>query len=253
MQMLDSTICSECGRLLDDLADLPSGERSPCPNCGSTRRTVGASCVESANAHDYFSALGTREGKPFTYGESLRQDGRAASADRNNDGSFSFSISGSSPKNEEHTLDTCKRLVRHLNSNGGNWSDPIEGEGYDDCVADDNDNPKRTLRIQVVRASVDRTLWKGLNNEEEWAESNLSPSALASRMWEAIEHKAREIYPNARGNLTLALDATLLPAFAFAEVIAEFRARHSGFTQSLGFVSVWIVGPSFDELIQRLD
>ena len=42
-----SVFCSGCGSLLDQAADLPVGERAPCPICGSTLRQINVTCSEN--------------------------------------------------------------------------------------------------------------------------------------------------------------------------------------------------------------
>jgi hypothetical protein len=109
--------CSNCGECLDNLPALPSGENVPCPNCGSTARNIHVMVSETLSLTGHVAMLGRREGRVIGFRESERE-GRAASADRHNDGSLSYSILGSSPQGEEDTLSTCRILVNALNAAG---------------------------------------------------------------------------------------------------------------------------------------
>lgn len=196
--------------------------------------------------------LGKRKGKPFTFRESRRLDGRAASADCDDDGSLSFSVSGSSPQGEEQTLEVCKLLVQKLNLDGSAWGEPVSGDGVVDCEATDINDPSQRLQVQVVRAITDQRLWKQLNTQGAAQESSVDPSSLGSHIENTIKKKAEAIPQSVRKGLTLVLDATLLPGIAFDDVIEEFHTQHSAWASSLGFEGIWLVGPVI-ELVQRLD
>lgn len=160
--MSDSTICSDCNQTLDDLTDLPSGTHAPCPNCGSRRRTIKVSVQDNIVVSDHFAMQGKRKGKTFSFGESHRLDGRAASADRSDGGAFS--VSGSSPQGEEQTLNVCRLLVKRLNSLGATWGEPSLIELADvDCQAIDTENHENVLCVQVVQAVTDPQLWQRLS------------------------------------------------------------------------------------------
>ncbi len=196
--MNHSTTCSRCGQSLDGLEKLSSGARSPCPNCGSTHRTIHATIEERIAARDHLAMLGRRQGKPFLFGESRRSDGRAASAERSEEGLFSYRVSGSSPQGEEQSLDACKLLVRTLNSGGATWGEPSLVEIANvDCQAVDTTDHDNVLQIQVVRALTDSQLWQTLNTRgslETWANDS---SALAQQVECAIKHKEAKIPANA--------------------------------------------------------
>ena len=251
--MSDSTTCSDCGQTLDGLEELPSGARSPCPTCGSTRRTINASIEERLVVSDHFAMVGRREGKAFSFGESRRSDRRAASADRKDDGSFSYSVSGSSPQGEEQSLNASRLLVNKLNSHGATWGEPSSVEMADvDCQAVDTNDHEIVLQIQVVQAVTDSQFWKRLNTQGSAQAFARDSSAIAHQIEAAIRHKEGRIPANARSDLTLLLDATLVPAFAFDDVIEEFNAKCGTWVDSLGFAAIWLVGPLYD-LVQQLD
>jgi len=77
---------------------------------------------------------------------------------------------------------------------------------------------------------------------------------LLDQLKSSIEKKAnnRKIPCSIRPNLLLALDAIRLPAHSFEDVVQEYIKRHGSWTSSLGFQSVWLVGPVLP-LTWRLD
>lgn len=251
--MSNSDCCSNCGECLDGLPALLSGEKAPCPHCGSTARNIHVTINETIKATDYVATLASREGRSIGFRESVRE-GRAASADRHDNGSLSYSILGSSPQGEEDTLSACRILVKVLNASGGNWADPVPGEGIVDCEAVDARFSDQKVSIQVIRAIADQELWKNLNLQGNIQELNVSKNQLICLIKDAIEKKAseRSIPQSIRPSLTLALDATRLPVLGFEDVVERFQSQFGGWTKSLGFEAVWLVGPQ-DSLTWRLD
>ena len=107
--------------------------------------------------------------------------------------------------------------------------------------------------IQIVRANVDAEFWRTLNRYGK-IDGNVNPEALTEQIKLAIDSKAndRKIPKSSRRGLTLALDATRLPALGFDSVIDSFRSKWGPWAHSLGFESVWLVGPS-ESLTWQLD
>ena len=87
---MGNSFCSDCGENLDGLSDDSSENKVPCPKCGSTRRTFNVHVQEEIKLGDHVSAVGKRNKKTIGFRESERK-GRAASADRNNDDSLTYS------------------------------------------------------------------------------------------------------------------------------------------------------------------
>jgi hypothetical protein len=78
---------------------------------------------------------------------------------------------------------------------------------------------------------------------------NISDACTALRA--SIEHKS-QIPPGHRPKMILALDAFRIPAFALGKVIDHFRRAEGSWTATLGFYSVYIVGPA-EIFVHRLD
>jgi DNA-directed RNA polymerase subunit RPC12/RpoP len=250
---MTEVFCSNCGARLDELADLSKPENPPCPKCGSKQQDINITVADGINVSDHMTAVGKKDDKTVGFRESER-NGRIASADQNENGSLSYSLTGSSPQGEEDTLSTCKNLVQALNEAGWNWAQPQKGEGVEDCTTLDKSDQRNKLRIQVVRAITDENLWRRLSLEGGIEESSISKDELLAQLKSSIERKSddRKIPASIRSNLLLALDATRLPVLSFEGVIEEYVARFGSWTRSLGFQGVWLVGP-ISSLTWRLD
>ena len=212
---------------------------------GSTSQVVqkhiSAEVVLAAHSQE----LGKSDDKAIAYRESPRQ-GRASAADKNEDGSFSYKITGHSPQGEDDTLSACRVLMDKLNKEGSKWGQPRKGDGVVDCRAIDELHPEKELTIQVVRAVVDQCLWRQLSAVGEIRETAITKEELVEQLKRAIEFKANEqkIPKMSRPSLMLALDANRLPAYAFDDVVEEFRLQWGSWAKTLGFDSIWLVGPT---------
>lgn len=180
--------------------------------------------------------------------------GDSVEADAKGGGSVAARVKGDPPEGEELTLAACRILVRSLNSQGGDWSDPYEGEeaSHSDCVACKESNPDRELHIQVVQAIIESDLWEHWAEEGGYDHSAASPNAVAGRLTEAIEKKVERIPEGARDDLILALNALRTPGASLEPVVEEFRGQYADEVGALGFDQVWLVGLN-DSLVWRLD
>ena len=240
--------CGQCGRCLDGLPGVDAdGKQAPCPVCGSSSWKFRKSICGEVVAVGGYSALGKSGGKAIAFRESPRQ-GLASAADKHEDGSLSFTMTGRSPQGEDDTLPACRVLVDKLNKDkeGSKWGQPRKGDGAVDCRAIDERHPEKELTIQVVRAVVDQRLWRRLREVEAIRETAVTKGELVAQLKDAIESKAdeRRIPKMNRPSLMLALDATRLPAHAFDDVVEGFRLQWGSWAKTLGFGSVWLVGPS---------
>lgn len=181
-----------------------------------------------------------------------RLGNKNSTAQLDNLGTIRAKLAGTSPRQEEDSLETCARLVRVLNAMGSSWSEPIEGDAANadaDGLSVDVQDRKKTLRIQVVRASSNETMWRTLSQRHE-VEVEADAEELADELLVVIKKKQAH-YP-AREDLTLAIDANRLPAHTYDVVIDSFHRRHRELCAQCGFRDVWLVGPR-DELVVRLD
>lgn len=208
----------------------------------------GASAAISAHS----SATTTRKGKIVGFGESDGR-GRAASGDVVGSGMIEITVSGSSPRGEEGALAACERLVEHLNLSGSSWASPIEvvGVQHVDAKVQRADGVDGTpLTIQVVRALTDPGFWRSLGRNSNTAISVSVPEA-ADFLKAAVESKANKIPVEIRRDITLVLDATDVPGLSLDPVVDEFNCRLGEWAASLGFESVWVVGP-WREMVREL-
>lgn len=248
-------ICGVCKMDLSDRTDLSSNEDLPCPQCGSKERAVHIKVEDNISVSDYLTATGREDGRAIAFRESERQ-GRVTSADENEDGSLSYRLTGTCPQGEEDTLFTCEILVKAFNAAGANWGGPSEPEevGVADCIALDRENSRNVLSIQVVRAVVDSEFWSKLSKEGGVLESGVDKNTLIACIKDSINKKAsdRKIPRRIRQSVILALDATRLPVMALDSVVFDCRNILGTWINSLGFQSVWLVGPTV-ELAWQLD
>jgi hypothetical protein len=243
--------CRVCGRQLDELAGSAGAGRMPCPDCGSTSRHFEESCNVSVGLRVNHSLLHQRDNKAIGFEES--RQGVGLSAQLSKEGALSYKLTGNSPQGEEDTLQACRILVAALNKAGGGWDSPTIGAGVIDCQAANRQDSEKKLHVQIVRANVDTAFWRALQQDGK-VEGDETPEQLAKQIKLAIDAKAnhRKIPRVSRRGLTLALDATRLPALSFNTVVKAFRSQWGPWARTLGFDGVWLVGPS-ESLTWRLD
>jgi len=181
-----------------------------------------------------------------------RTGNKNSTAQLESSGRVQAKLVGASPRQEEDSLDTCARLVRVLNATGASWTAPLAADDANadaDGISIDPSDRKKSLRIQVVRASSNEMMWRTLGQQHE-VEVEGNADMLADELLVVITKK-RDHYP-ARADLTLAIDANRLPAHTFDVVLKSFERRHRATCAGYGFRDLWLVGPR-DELVFRLD
>ena len=204
-------------------------------------------------AVDHWSATTTRKGEIVGFGESDGR-GRAASGDWHASGLVTFQIAGSSPRGEEGALAACQRLIHHINLESNLWEAPTEVVGIQHIDAVSlgvGKNSGSKLTIQVVRALTDPAFWKSLGRNGSASISVTVPEA-AEYPKDAILFKVDKIPSAVCSSLTLALDATDVPALSFHPVIEAFNQKHGNWVDAQGFASIWVIGPEH-EMVSRLD
>jgi hypothetical protein len=107
--------------------------------------------------------------------------------------------------------------------------------------------------VQVVRATISQDLWRQHSGTRA-VDVTLSMARVIEELRQAIDLKAkdRKLPPGVRSHLALALDATRLPGLGFDWIVREFRHSQGLWAASLGFKSIWLVGP-ITRLTWRLD
>lgn len=156
---------------------------------------------------------------------------------------------------ESGTLETCVRLVAHWNSIARVWIAPTglakDMEHVDvvisrDCEVSGDDS--HDCWIQVTRACSDGKWWE--DNAARWKHRNvrkdLEPQMPRVDQWsdrlrDSIQMKASDIQDRSR--ITLALNALDTPIASMDDVVKDFLDRHRAWAESLGFHSIWLVGP----------
>jgi hypothetical protein len=223
--------CSQCKRKLT-----PESPCQACPTCGSTSRTFDETMNGGVVLGGGASSIQSRPGLQST-------------AELDDDGKITLNAAGPGPRNEEDGLEICARMVRMLNKSGGEWSHPVEGS--QDIDGHSTNPVGDELRMQVVRASNNNTLWEGVNKNGS-AIIDYNPSTAAREMIEAIRGKSRRYPPEQKRRLILLLDAARTPSHTFKQVLDQFQEQHRTECQKAGFAQVWAVGPH-DGLVERLD
>jgi len=249
--------CHGCGHAFGPTSPVKDGVFK-CPECGSvTVDHKGEIHTEARLEETLGLTATTKAGEVIRHSETHRRG--LASSGWLEGGEASYVLEGRAPQHEADTLGTCNILIEALRKSGEDWDWPTRGDtGADagvDCVAmSRGGGERRLLRVQVVRASPGQEVWRTLNRLGRWEKAGVPPADLADELRRGVEHKARQskIPANERQNLCLALDATRLPAHALTAVVNRFRKHHGEWCHSLGFQSVWLVGPGPD-MTWRLD
>jgi hypothetical protein len=212
-----------------------------------------ASVCDTMNASDQFSMLHKRDNKAIGYSESIWQ-GRASSAEWTLSGTLNYQIQGTPPQGEEDTLSACRILVQKWNEDGSKWAEPIAGQDEVDCQSESTVDPHEYAQIQVVQAISEPDFFKELAQSTSGCvrRENVGPDRIADSLKIAIRNKSEKYSKSCKAKLCLALNATRLPGLAFDDIVGYFRKHYSQWASSLGFASIWLVGPSI-RLTWRLD
>lgn len=167
---------------------------------------------------------------------------------------LTLSIAGTSRQNEQGVRNVCSVLMRRLNHEGAHWQSCIDltkhspGDPEVDCELSDGHN---ILKIQVTRAHTPPSFWKTLGRYHKSSDA-LTPEATAEILKASISAKARRCPKSQRSRLVIALDATETPSHTFDPVIRCFTEKYGNWVSSLGYCSIWLVGPNIT-LTTRLD
>ncbi len=175
--------------------------------------------------------------------------GRSSAADVDDKGNIQTSIKGPSPRGEEGALNACALLIERLNLEGSNWSKPSRPVGNDRGIDCESADGEKKLQIQVTRLN-DSAMWAALARDGSVKRPNTIDSA-ADDLRRAISHK-EDIPSSIRSEVTLAIDAIDTSAHIVQTVAEQFKKKYGSDVGSLGFHSIWVVGPVV-RLVFRLD
>jgi hypothetical protein len=150
-------------------------------------------------------------------------------------------LDGEPPLHEQDVQQVCDTLREALAQLGAHWNRfSVQPETSDvDAVAEDDHGGR--LQVQVTR--VEHGAWKEVARTGR-AESVETNDRRAAVIWAAIIKKSTRIPPRQRSQLVLVLDAIRTPDYLRNAVIEAFRVHHGDQARNLGFVAIWLVGPT---------
>jgi hypothetical protein len=229
--------CPDCGEVLDvvDLAD-------PCPSCGGNRRSanVQAPCVMGSAT--VLQPTVVSHSYPGDVGEQIDVGGpRYRSSSTADHGGGRQVFDGEPPLHEQDVQQVCDTLREALAQVGEYWDRfRVQPETSDvDAVAEDGDGGH--LQVQVTR--VEQSAWEEVARTGR-AESVETDERRAAAIWDAITKKSTRIPPRQRAQLALVLDAIRTPGYLRSAVIEVFRAHYGDQAANLGYIAIWLVGPT---------
>jgi hypothetical protein len=229
--------CPDCDEVLDDV-----DPADPCPGCGRNRRSANApvQCATASGtapqptvvAHSHPGEVGEQidVGAP-TY--------RSSSAADPEGGRQVFD--GEPPLHEQDVQQVCDTLREALAQAGDHWDRfRVQPETSDVDAAAEDDHGGR-LQVQVTR--VEHGAWEEVARTGR-AESVETDERRAAAIWDAITKKSTRIPPRQRAQLVLVLDAIRTPGYLRSTVIEVFQAQYGDLATNLGYIAIWLVGPT---------
>lgn len=229
--------CPDCGEALDDvdLADL-------CPGCGGNRRSANVPAQCAMGSGTVLQPTVVTHSHPGDVGEQIDVGGpryRSSSVADPEGGRQVFD--GEPPLHEQDVQQVCDTLREALAQAGEYWNRfRVQPETSDvDAVAEDGHGGR--LRVQVTRA--EQGAWGEVARSGR-AESVETDERRAAAIWDAITKKSTRIPPRQRAQLVLVLDAIRTPGYLRGTVIEVFRAYYRDQAANLGYIAIWLVGPT---------
>ena len=163
-------------------------------------------------------------------------EGRVVAADIDASGSARALLGGPVPQGEDDTQAVCVTLIQRLNGDENtDWGmprEPLTEMGVDRIA----EGSRGILHISVTRVVL-ADLYKTAAQKGVIEEAT-DVQAVADAMRVAIERKLRK----PRNGITLALNARSIPLCSFPLAVQTFMRRHAGWTESLGYDAVYVVG-----------
>jgi hypothetical protein len=134
---------------------------------------------------------------------------------------------------------------------GKHWGpfivEPETSDSDVDAVAEDGHGGH--LRVQVTRAEQD--IWEEVARTGG-AETVETGEQRAAAIWYAITKKSKNLVLTQRARLVLVVDANRTPGYLRRNVIDVFRAHYGDQATSLGYIAIWLVGPTAADLTRQL-
>ncbi len=229
--------CPDCGEVLDDV-DLAD----PCPSCGGNRRSANAPADCAMGSGTVLQPTVVTHSHPGDVGEQIDVGApryRSSSAADPEGGRQVFD--GEPPLHEQDVQQVCDTLREAL-AQAGDHRDRfrLQPETSDvDAVAEGGYGGR--LQVQVTR--VEHGAWEEVARTGR-AESVETDERRAAAIWNAITKKSTRIPPRQRAQLVLVLDAIRTPGYLRSTVIEVFRAHHGDQATDLGYMAIWLVGPT---------
>ena len=150
-------------------------------------------------------------------------------------------IDGEPPLHEQDVQQVCDTLREALAQVGDHWDRfRVQPETSDvDAVAEDGHGGR--LQVQVTRA--EQRAWRKVARTGR-AESVETDERRAAGVWDATTKKSTRIPKRQRGQLVIVLDAIRTPGYLRNTVIEVFRAHYGDQATNLGYIAIWLVGPT---------
>lgn len=148
---------------------------------------------------------------------------------------------GEPPLHEQDVQQVCDILREALDQAGNHWGGfRVQPEVSDvDAMAEDGYGGR--LQVQVTR--VEHGAWREVARTGR-AESVETDERRAAAVWDAITKKSTRIPPRQRAQPVLVLDALRTPGYLRSAVIEVFRAHYGEQAAHLGYIAIWLVGPT---------
>jgi hypothetical protein len=189
---------------------------------------------------------------PGCSGESIRQDRggedrRVADADLDASGELRDRVEGRASPKGVSEVRAAWILAQHLNSLGASWQQPTAPIGREEGVDAVSRDRQQTLKVQVTTAEDEA--WTELASRAEHSRRETSIAGAVAAIKRAIERKTKFAGID---EIVLAVDATDSTRYALEGVVNTFRAHHGAWAKTIGYQSIWVVGPD-PSLVNRLD
>jgi hypothetical protein len=240
--------CATCGAVLRPTVS--GKERLQCPLCSPLPGALAICRDEKIGFSGHVMGEAVRDGQPVGFTESERRDLTRYAA-LQEDGTILLNLAGIPPRGEQDSENVARVLLDRFCSVCEDWVLRGRGTGDDDILVKRiSPSPCIDLSVQVVQALISKSFWEELFCQKQISR-RLSIPEISTALRAAIQHKSL-IPPGHRSKMILALNASRVPAFAVGDVAKRFCQVEGLWAASLGFYSIFVVGPT-KTWVHRLD